>query len=247
MRRCGVVWLVVAVVAAMGVAGAESQLAGVGIGQSPRTLMASVAYGSPNAMITAPMTYNPMAPPGTPLAGYAALPAFAKAVAPMALEGEQLEWIYQRGQISLGFIFEGRGPDALVSDIIVAMWNRQNVTAPDIRTEEGITLNSSFRDVLLAYGYPVLLQTLRAAPTAPSRSPQMALPPGGRPAAGTGALPPLQITAAPTAVGETTATVGLSTETFTKHCILSYPGVTFTLFNMKVVRIHIYEPPERPL
>jgi len=229
----------------LGPAFAESQLAGVNVGQSPRALMASLTYGSPNAMITAPMTYNPMAPPGPPLSGYAALPPFAKAVAPTSLDSEQLEWIYQRGQISLGFIFEGRGPDAMVSDIIVAMWNQQGVRAPDIRTEEGITLNSSFRDVLLAYGYPPLLQALRATPPAQARPQRrMALPPGSRPATGAGALPPLQVTAAFTAIGETTATVGLSTETFTKHCILSYSGVTFTLFNMKVVRIHIYEPPE---
>ena len=42
-------------------------------------------------------------------------------------------------------------------------------------------------------------------------------------------------------MGETTAPVGLGTELFTRHCILSYPRVTFILYNMKVMRIHIYE------
>jgi len=246
MRRC-VIALAVAAVTALwiGPAFAETRLAGIGIGQSPRALMESAAYGSPAAMITEPLTFNPMSPPSPPVAGYAILPPWAKAVAPAALGKGQVEWIYQRGrkgEIALGFIFQGRGPDAQVSDIIVSTWDRASDRAPQVRTENGVTLGDSFSTVLLRYGYPAQVQTLRVAPPTPAApTPGLALPAGGRPAAGPMALPSVTVT---TDTGETTATVGLNLQTFTKHCVLSYPGVTFTLYNMQVVRIHIYEPTE---
>jgi hypothetical protein len=240
MKRYHLAALTVATVCALCLrpAFAETRLAGMSIGQSPRALTQSPAFGTPNGMITQPLTYNPMQPVGMPVAGYPALPTFAKAVAPTALGPGQQEWVYQRGPIAYGFILQGKGNDAQVSDIIISIWNQVSARAPNAKTEKGITLGDSFRNVLLRYDYPALIQTLHVAPSV-SQTPAMILPPAGQPAVGSIALPPVPVSGG---VNEVTGPVGLGTEMFTRHCILSYPGVTFTLFDMKVVRIHIYEP-----
>jgi hypothetical protein len=233
----------VAILTLLGVGAAfgETRLAGVSIGQSPRSLMDLKAYGSPNGMITAPLTFNPMAPLGLPVAGYSALPNYARAVAPTTLTAGQVEWVYNRGDLALGFVVSGMGTDAQISDIIVSIWNQQPRRTPPIRTELGIGLGDSFRSVLLRYGWPPLVQTLhvmRATTPGALPTPQMMLPPASLPTTGVTSLPPVTIGTG----GEAMATVGLAARSFTRHCVLGYPGVTFTLYRMKVVRIQIYEP-----
>ena len=67
---------------------------------------------------------------------------------------------------------------------------------------------------------------------------------GGRGSTGRGSLPPLgTAAAAPTAADRFTAqaVVDHAAIGFSRDCILTYEGISFTLHDMKVFRIHVSE------
>ncbi len=254
-RRYPVVGLVCLIALLAGPAFAESQLAGFRIGMSPAAIQAQL--GEPHGRFLPGGTYLPM---GTPV------PPWAYAVQAEQLMPDQWEWVYNRPPYSVGLIVTGNGPLAAVTNIIVALWStdKPSPKAPPIRSERGIVLGSStFGRVLQAYGYPALLTVLQESPqSGGSRLGSVAKP--GAPAAGsftlgtgsltgssrrsssrkTSALPPVSGGAAPQAAGgfspTATLNIGGSPVTFTQNMVLDYPGIEFTLYGMKVVRIHIY-------
>jgi len=239
-------------------AAAETQLAGIRIGDSPLTLMQSTVYGPPDAMYTPGGVLNRLS--AQAMAEMADPLPWALAVQADSLQPNQVEWVYRRSP-AVGVVITGQGAEATVTNVIVSMWDKFAPTTA-VRTERNISLGDSLSKVLREYRYPNMLSVLQETPVSGGR----ALPSvGGRPlAAAPGSLglslgttrraasqAPRQPGALPPATGGAVAhpgqfsptaalSIGGATVGFTKHLALDYPGIEFTLYGMQVVRIHIY-------
>jgi hypothetical protein len=219
------------------------------------------AYGPPAGIIFGPnLTLNTTA--GLGLFGMGApapqrQPTWARAIWPSSLTAQQQMWIYQlKGEVAAGFIINGLGPNATITDIVAASFKANK----SVETERGLALGDSFTQVLVNYGYPPLLQpfagqagAVRAAASARALQAEGAPSFGraGQPmqrdasqdwrnrgAGGRGALAPLS----PTAGAQGSSTVVVVNQqpvTFTKNCVILYDGIALTLYDFKVVRIHI--------
>ncbi len=116
--------------------------------------------------------------------GNAALPLWAEPVRVSFLGNQQAEWFYDlrrsRG-VTLGIVLSGEGAEAVVTDVVISGYpeylkgKRQYV-----RTERGVTFQSSFATVLQKYGFPPQLEVYT-----PGSAPAVAT---GRTAGGGGRL-----------------------------------------------------------
>ena len=147
---------------------AEEQLIGIRIGGSRRDLMTQ--FGAPGEFsssksgfllpgaggMTWQSRYRPTKTELASLGGAATvgegLPWWALPVRVAALGPTQEEWIYRvdRHRVSAGFIINGSGDDAVITDIIAAGFSPTSY----VSTSRGIHLGSNFSDVLKAYGWP---------------------------------------------------------------------------------------------
>jgi len=256
--------LLLACAPAMGI---ENGLLGIQIGATPQDLLRT--YGPPGGIvISGPggLTLNtlrtkdeemqarlgligPIAP--------AAPPDWARAVLPSSLAADQQMWLYRlKGEVTAGFIIKGNGNDAFTTDIIAASGKPNR----SVETERGIHLGDKFSEILISYGYPPLIQpyagqaqgapraaaaagTLRGAgmPTF-GRMGRSGGPMGaGAMARGAGPVPTLGAAVAPAAGGSQVVVISQQPITFTKHCVIIYDGMVFTLHNFRVVRIQVTE------
>ena len=235
----------------------EAQLAGVSLGERPDDLLSSPAFGTPDAMFTSGNVFNFVKAQGS------GTPPWAGAVRMAALTGDQVQWLYNRDPVVIGFVITGTGPSARVTDIVVSQWRNFNPSKV-AETEKGMRLGDTFADVLEAYGWPNRMEIISeqggagAAASTPApggiapgalggftfrfssggeESPAAALGPAAP--AGPGPLPPVGGPLPPTY--STTAEAGpAGSLTFTKSCVMSYPAVDFVIYRMQVFRIHVY-------
>jgi hypothetical protein len=229
---------------------AEGGLLGIQIGATPRDLM--VSYGVPSGVIFSTgggLSLNTMRG-GIMQASANTPPEWAKTVWPSRLEADQQMWIYQlKNDLIAGFIVKGAGDAATVTDIIAASFTPN----AKVKTEGGITLGDSLSKVLLNYGYPPLIQpfqvgaaTRAAAPGAAVGRPGLGgnkVPNFNRPdlrSSGTGPVAPMGNTVTPVGgAGTKVVVVDQRPISFSKDCMILYNGISLTLYNFKVVRIHI--------
>jgi len=149
---------------AAGPAGAvEDGLIGARIGASYREVMRK--FGPPAGVLIAAgggIVYQTMPSRGfTGLgqAGAAAtMPRWADPVRVAFLANQQAEWVYDlrraRG-VTVGLVLSGEGADAVITDVIVAGYPEYLRGKPQyVRTERGVSLQSSFATVLERYGFP---------------------------------------------------------------------------------------------
>ena len=236
----------------------ESRLAGAAIGDTPEELLASGRLGTPDGVFSPGNVFNPTRgmPGGTP--------PWALAVMMEQLASDQVQWVYNRDPVAVGFLIAGQGINAHVTDISVSMW-RNFYPSKLAKTAKGTELGAGFAEVLGRYGWPNRIQVIGESGQTQAATPQLSGGPGGpgggagraivggRPWTGgtfTGIQPlpnvgpgvPVPAAVAPArAVNTAVAPVGeTSAITFTKSCIMSYPSVDFVIYRMKVFRIHIY-------
>ncbi len=319
--------------------GVEDGLLGVRIGTSYREL--TERFGPPHGILFpsgSGLIFQTVAPQvaqaGLPDFGgqpTSQTPVWVLPIQTLGLGGMQSQWVYDlrdsRG-VSLGIVLDGEGADAVVTDVVVAGFPKYlKGKGVPVRTQKGVTLQSTFTDVLKKYGYPPLIEIyapvgaraagrpaagggLRAgaqtgamragrargagraggrgrgggraggggrwgaAPLedmmtgdkAPLRVVLTGAPGGrggrmrggGRGARGGGArggrrasgggvrrtLPPLGAARAAAEPGEqltASAVVEHQQISFSRDCIMVYEGISFTLHDMKVFRIHVSE------
>jgi len=178
------------------------------------------------------------------------LPPAADIVRVARLGRSQVEWVYLLGDLSLGVVITGHGPDAVVSDIIAASLKRKDAR---VVTEKGIRLGDPFSAVIGRYGFPTDgLITFQSKPSPTGTALDYGVS-TTRPATAPGyptrtARPAAPVsTRAPGVGGTEVGVVGESivvnfddrTTLFTKCCVADYGEIDFTFCNMKVVRIHI--------
>ena len=234
----------------------EAQLAGISLGERPDDLLSSPAFGTPDAMFTSGNVFNFVKAQG------AGTPPWAGAVRMADLKSDQVQWMYNRDPLVIGFVITGTGPSARVTDIVVSQW-RNFDPSKVAETEKGIRLGDTFGDVLEAYGWPNRMQIINeqgGAGAAASTPVPGGIAPGmvgglilrfglggeESPAAaapvqlvGPGPLPP--VGGPPPPAYSTTAEAGpAGSLTFTKSCVMSYPAVDFVIYRMQVFRIHVY-------
>lgn len=194
------------------------------------------------------------------------VPGWASMILPPTLANDRQMWIYRlKGNLSIGFIIKGNGEEAEVTDIVTASLDPDQ----RVVTERGIHLGDTFSQILLSYGYPPLIQPFSVERAGPGTRPVtaagagagpgrgmgggpgfrggMGMRPGGAAApppaapagAGAGPLPTFGVTVIRGGATEQVAVVNQQPITFTKHCVILYDGLAFTLYNFKVVRIQI--------
>jgi hypothetical protein len=250
LRNPVLLWVLALVALVVAPACAERQLGGIQIGDSPLALMQSRQFGPPDGMYTTGGVFNKLSQAA--LADTREPPPWAYAVRTEALLPNQVEWVYNKDPLAYGLVITGQGAEATVTNIIISMWR---IFAPSnqVRTERGIRLGDTLASVLAEYQYPSLLMVLQESPIAGGALAVGAAAPvttgsfrfGRRDEVG-GAPPALPAVSPGTAVVPgahsltATLSIGGSPITFTKDLLLDYPGVEFTLYGMKVVRIHIY-------
>jgi len=115
-------------------------------------------------------------------------PVWVLPVRASVLTEKQTQWVYDlrktRG-VALGIMLSGEGADAVVTDVVVAGFPVYLKGKPEpVRTQKGITLQSSFREVLKRYGYPPVIEIY--APSGISAAGVGAAPRAGGLRAGTG-------------------------------------------------------------
>jgi len=251
MRR---LWLVGLALCLAAPAWAEKQLGGIRLGDSPLNLMQSRIYGPPDGMYTSGGVFNKLSLQAMQEVTDPIPWAFA--VRTEMLQPNQVEWVYNRPPLSVGVVITGLGVEATITNVIFSMWQTDR-PSNEVRTERGVRLGSTFREVVTGYGFPGMLTVLQETPVAGGGLSPLGQP--GAPAAGVfgfsfmgrsrnggspGALPPVsggEAVAPPGAYSPTaTLYIGGAPITFTKHMVLDYPGTEFTLYGMRVMRIHIY-------
>ena len=158
-----------AAVMARPAAALESGLMGVRIGASYREVTRRL--GPPTGILLGAgggMMYQTLAGPQAGLpqiggqAGSAELPSWVLPVRASGLGAEQAQWFYDLRKtkgVSLAIVLNGQGADAVVTDVIVAGFpDYLKGKKTPVRTQKGITLLSSFADVLRKYGYPPMAE-----------------------------------------------------------------------------------------
>jgi len=168
---------VLALGAAAGSAGAvEDGLMGTRIGASYREVMRR--FGTPAGVLISAgggLMYQTMPARGIVALGQpgaaAAMPLWVDPVRVSFLANQQSEWVYDlrrsRG-VMLGIVLSGEGADAVVTDVIVVGYPEYLKGKPQpTRTEQGVTLQSTFSTVLQRYGFPPQLEVY-APGTAPA-------------------------------------------------------------------------------
>jgi hypothetical protein len=168
------------------------------------------------------------------------LPPAADIVRVARLGRSQVEWFYLLGDLSVGVVITGQGPDAVVSDVIAASLRSKH---PGVVTEKGIRLGDPLSAVIGRYGFPTDgLTTFQSRPS----------PSGTSVGYGTSVTRPAT---APTTIrgagvgGTEVGVVGESVVVnfddrktlFTKCCVGDYGEIDFTFCDLKVVRIHIVD------
>ncbi|MHB8997289.1 MAG: hypothetical protein ACYC63_18745 [Armatimonadota bacterium] len=125
----------------------------------------------------------------------------------------QVEWVYNRGAVVLGFVLDR---DGFVSSIAVAAESCNFARTALWRPHRYIKLGDDFKRVIYRYGYPDRSITFTSS---------------GPGSASTGA-------------GSVTVQFSPTVRTYSRDCELHYDeanNVSFTLHDMKVTRIHIWE------
>ena len=242
------------------VAAQESGLMGIRLGGRPEDLLNSPQYGVPRILAmpgaSGQPVYNVLTGTGFPPFGLVAgqpAPAFAMRVPSLPPNSQQ--WIYPVGSsLYVGVIIRGQERNAVITDIMV--FSAEKGDAGKAKTHLGIGLGSSFAQVLGAYDYPPVIEAFGGGASGPA--------PGAPAAAASTAVvgwdpnytgednpspPPAPVApASPVAAAAPVAPTGGGTfvvhgrpVTFTRNMILTYRGVAFALFDMKVVRVHVSE------
>jgi hypothetical protein len=151
-------------------AAVEEGLADVRIGASYRDLVKR--FGQPHAILFSAgggmlfQNVSPAAPAGLPQFGAAGgageMPYWYEPVRVAYLADQHSEWLYDfrstRG-FTLGILLSGEGADAVVTDVIAAGFDKYlQGKSSGVRTERGITFNSTFAQILDTYGYPPIIE-----------------------------------------------------------------------------------------
>lgn len=129
------------------------------------------------------------------------------------LGAHEVEWIYNKGSVVIGFVLDR---DGFVKVIAVAAESCNFARTAMWRPHRYIKLGDDFKRVIYRYGYPDETVTFTA---------------NGPGEANVGG-------------GPITVTFGATNRTFSRDCLLRYTNnnnVEFTLHNMAVTRIHIWE------
>lgn len=129
------------------------------------------------------------------------------------LEARDVEWIYQKGPVVLGFVLDR---DGFCKVIAVAAERCDYARTALWKPHRYIKLGDSFKRVIYRYGYPDEIITFTAAG------------PGGASVGG----------------GTVTVQFGTTNRVFSRDCLLRYTvnnNIEFTLHDMTVTRIHIWE------
>lgn len=190
-KRVTVLAVTVALAAALAggpASGVEDGLLGVRIGTSYREL--NERFGPPDGILFPSgsglifqTVAAQVAQAGLPDFGgqpTSQTPVWVLPIQTLGLGGMQSQWVYDlrdsRG-VSLGIVLDGEGADAVVTDVVVAGFPKYlKGKGVPVRTQKGVTLQSTFTDVLKKYGYPPLIEIY--APVGARAA--------GRPAAGGG-------------------------------------------------------------
>ena len=214
----------------------------------------------PNPMGVGPETGTGM--PSTGGTSAVALPSWAEPVKVEALGTAQVEWLYRiksadpTTPLALGVVITGDGPDAIVTDVIVASFKDDQAAKQIAATAKGVRLGDTFASVVKKYNFPLKVQVFDDTPSqsatgtgAPSAEvPGGVIPPSspvgypGAPVMGEAGMMPGAVTPGVGTFGRSLLTSFDDTaKLFTKACIAYYGSVSFTFSRMKVARIHIFE------
>jgi len=209
------------------------------------------------------------------------LPGWAMPVRIESLGPGQVEWLYDKtvytsktaksSQIgfpfqpeltpvlALGVVITGEGPDAIVTDVIVASFRGDAPARRIAATAKEVRLGDTFAGVIKKYRFPVKFQVFDDTPvssatagTSGMESTASMVPPSspiGYPSAPTGlemgTMPSMGATPViPTfAMRKRSLVVNFddTAKLFTKACVAYYGNISFTFSDMKVARIHIFE------
>ncbi|MGE5532698.1 MAG: hypothetical protein ACM3VW_11365 [Bacteroidota bacterium] len=125
----------------------------------------------------------------------------------------EVEWVYNKGNVVLGFVLDR---DGFVKVIAVAAEKCNYARTALWRPHRYIKLGDDFKRVIYRYGYPD--ETVTFTSSGPGE--------------------------ASTGGGTVSVQFGTTTRTFSRDCLMRYTNnnnVEFTLHNMTVTRIHIWE------
>jgi hypothetical protein len=186
----------------------------------------------------------------------------------VVLEEGEVEWLYRKGDVVVGFVFN---PDGYVRVVAVAGEDCDYARTALWRPHRYVKLGDDFKRVLYRYGYPDEVDTFSAdagggAAAAPGAAgagmgeagAEMGMPGAGMPGGGMGGMdmgmgmmggmggPAMGggAAAAGGAMGPMTVTFNSEANVFSRDCVLTYEdnnNIAFTLHNMKVTRIHIWK------
>lgn len=153
-------------------------------------------------------------PGGAAVAGLASepFPVWALAVW-VDLGPHQVEWVYNKGPVVMGFVLDR---DGFVTVVAVAAEKCDYARTALWKPHRYIKLGDDFKRVIYRYGYPDETVTFTSSG------------PGD----------------ASTGGGSVSVQFGQTTRTFSRDCLLRYTennNVEFTLHNMRVTRIHIWQ------
>lgn len=154
-------------------------------------------------------------PGGAAAGGLAAepFPIWALAVW-VDLGPHQVEWVYNKGPVVMGFVLDR---DGFVVTIAVAAEKCDYARTALWRPHRYVKLGDDFKRVIYRYGYPD--ETVTFTNSGPGE--------------------------ASTGGGSVTVSFGQTTRTFSRDCLLRYTennnNIEFTLHNMRVTRIHIWQ------
>lgn len=129
------------------------------------------------------------------------------------LESRDVEWIYQKGNVVLGFVLDR---DGFCKLIVVAAENCNYARTALWQPHRYVKLGDDFKRVIYRYGYPDELHTFSASG------------PGEASVGG----------------GQISVQFGQTNRTYSRDVLMRYTqnnNVEFTLHNMVVTRIHIWE------
>ena len=170
--------------------------------------------GAPGGAPGAPGAGGPGGAGGAAAGGLQAQPFPIWALAVWVdLEARDVEWIYQKGPVVLGFVLDR---DGYCKVIAVAAEKCDFARTQLWRPHRYIKLGDDFKRVVYRYGYPD--ETVAFAASGPGE-------------VGVGG-------------GQITVSFGPTTRTYTRDCLLRYTtnnNIEFTLHNMVVTRMHIWE------